>query len=85
MMDPLIAEGVNAWRVYFGIWSQEISLLYEKIEYQVVKNRKELFILTFMDMFAKNFPNSCFRDLSYNDLTGSVPEFLAQLPHLTTL
>jgi hypothetical protein len=26
-----------------------------------------------------------FRDLSYNDLTGELPEFLAQLPNLKTL
>jgi hypothetical protein len=62
------------------------KVLYEKIiENQVVKNRKQLFSLTFLDTFTQNLPISCFRDLSYNDLTGSLPEFLAQLRDLNTL
>ena len=57
----------------------------KKLNIKLSRIEKELFILTFKDMFTQNLPNSCFRDLSYNDLTGSVPEFLAQLLNLTTL
>nr|POE69201.1 putative leucine-rich repeat receptor-like serine/threonine-protein kinase [Quercus suber] len=35
--------------------------------------------------YSQNLANSGFRDLSYNDLTGPLPEFLSEMPNLNTL
>ena len=59
-----------------------LEILYAShvVDYWVVKKRKQLFSLT-----SVHLANSCFRDFSYNDLTGPLPEFLAQLLNLNTL
>ena len=53
-------------------------------QYQFFK-KKTVFYLNIWICYSQNLANYCFRDLSYNDLTGPLPEFLAQLPNLYTL